>query len=153
MKFLSVIVLVLAAFVGACTPLDTSEPTHEARSAIVIYNDLSAVKSAITGGASHDVSAKAIVVSSVNNFLSFSPGADPEEDPGTWSLSTSEPGNYHVIGSVFDRIAAGTIQLDGSLFVPADTYMPSIDQYTSDDAYYSLTPVEHPSLGLVALLQ
>lgn len=154
MKILTAIIFALAALVVGCAiPTDSDESTHEARSAIVIFHNMSAVKSAIDGGATHSPASKAIVISSVNNFLAFTPGADPEEDAGSWSLSTSESGNYHVIGSVFDRIGAGTIQPDGSLFVPANTYMPSIDQYTSDAAYYCLTPVEHEALGLVALLQ
>lgn len=152
-KIFTALILALAAVVGCAHPVDTDESTHEARSAIVIYNDISAVKAAITGGATHSASAKALVVDSVANYLAFTPGENPEEDPGSWTLSTSEPGHYHVVGSVFDRIGAGTVQPDGSLFVPANTYMPSIDQYTSDDAHYSLTPVEHEALGLVALLQ
>lgn len=149
--------LACAALCGACTTpttdTDSDELPQEARSAIVIFHDMSAVKTAITAGAGHNTSTKALVIDGVDNFLEFTPSEEPEEIPGTWTLTTSEPGNYHVVGPVYDRIAAGAIQPDGSLFVPSMTYMPSIEQATSDDAYYSLTPVEHEALGLVALLQ
>lgn len=150
--------LACAALCGACTSptsatTDSDELTYEARSAIVIFHDMSAVKTAITTGAGHNTSTKALVSNDIDHVLEFTPGENPEEDAGVWTLSTSETGNYHVIGSVYDRITAGALESNGSLFVPANTYMPSIDQYTSDDAFYSLTPVEHEALGLVALLQ
>lgn len=145
LRTLSTILLLACAVVG-CTSTDDSsdaENTAEAQEAITMYNDMTAVKTAIDGGASHSHEHQCLVISNVNHWLVWTAGGEGER--GVWSLSTSSTGNYRINGSVFDRIGAGSYTTDPGelqymLTVPADTYLSSIGQWTEDIQRPSLNP-------------
>lgn len=145
-RILSTILPILIACAGfGCTPLDTTdaEATAEAQGAIIMYNDMTIVKGAIDNGASHNHEHGCLVISNVSHWLVYTAGGEGER--GTWSLATSESGNYRINGSVFDRIAAGAFttepgELQFMLTVPDNTYLPSIGQYTEGVQRPSLNP-------------
>lgn len=152
MKILSTIFLALAVVLGGCAaPIDSSDPenTAEAEGALYVRNDPTAIKDAITNGATYNPSDSCLVVSGQNRY--------PVLIDNVWSLSATPGRRLNAV--VFDRIAVGTIlsgtpdgEYDNVVHVPEGAYLPNQGETTENEAWHTIdsgtvSGVEHVVLG------
>jgi len=151
MKILTTILLLaLAVVLGGCAqPVDESEAAAEAEGALYVRNDPTAIKDAITNGATYNASDKCLVIAGQNRY--------PVLTDNVWSLSATPGRRLNAV--VFDRIAVGTIlsgtpdgEYDNVLHVPADVYLPNQEETTETESWHTIDPgtvsgVAHVVLG------
>jgi hypothetical protein len=144
MKILGSIFLALAVLVGCAHPVDHEEDTAEAVGAFTLHNDPTALKAAITGGASYDLEAECLVIDEERQCLALV--------DGVFSIVADDaPGALKIKSVVYDHFFVGSLIVDAGppvgeyhnvLHVPADAYMPVRGLWTESETWRTLVAGE-----------